>query len=451
MTIGELAAAMGAATIGVDADASFDGFCLDHREARPGAVFLAIRGKKVDGHDFVGEAIHAGCVAAVVERQVHGPHLLVSSLVDALAGYASGIREGFAGPVIGVTGSVGKTTTKELLAAAMSPLGPVLANPGSRNTEYTLPLLWHELRPEHRSVVAEMGMRGFGQIAHLASFSRPTIGVVTNVGVAHAELVGGPAGVPVAKGELLRALPASGVAVIPADVAYREILLQEVIAPLVTFGYRQGDAALEDYEPRTWTSSTAWIRVAGRRHEVSLPFLGQSLAVNAAAALLAAHVAGVDVDEAAQALGQARMPPNRMEVREIRGATVVLDAYNAGPPSVAAALEAVASMPRSGRLWVVMGDMRELGDLAEEAHRKAGTQIADLNPDFAVFIGEYAEVYQGAAVSAGLSIDRVLLAENRSQLVDMLRGMEQGDVLLVKASRALELERVVDELTEEEP
>lgn len=176
------------------------GFATDNREVKPGDAFLAIAGARVDGHDFVEQALAAGASLAVVERPVDGPHIHVDNLVQALARLGASFRDSFSGPVVGITGSAGKTTTKELVASALSPLGEILKTEGNRNTEFTAPLLWPQIEPETAAVVVEMSMRGFGHIAHLAAFSRPTVGIVTNIGHSHLETVGNRDGIARAKG-----------------------------------------------------------------------------------------------------------------------------------------------------------------------------------------------------------------------------------------------------------
>ncbi|HEY0867714.1 MAG TPA: UDP-N-acetylmuramoyl-tripeptide--D-alanyl-D-alanine ligase, partial [Fimbriimonas sp.] len=236
LTLADVAAYVDGTLHHAEPEAEVTGFATDSREVDPGDLFLAIRGANVDGHDFARKATNEGAVATLAERDVPGPHILVDDVVQALARLARHYRDSFLGPVVGITGSAGKTTTKEFAAAALSPLGPVLKSEGNRNTEFTSPLVWTELTPDHRAAVIEMGMRGFGQIAHLASFSQPTIGVITNIGYSHGEMVGGREGIAKAKGELLDALPKEGWAVLWQDDPFLESLAMK--APrLRTFGF----------------------------------------------------------------------------------------------------------------------------------------------------------------------------------------------------------------------
>lgn len=453
MRLVDLAAILGGDPRGVEEDLQATGFALDSREARPGDLFLAIKGARVDGHDFVSAALERGAVASLAEREVEGPHVLVPNLVDALARMALHIRETFNGPVVGITGSVGKTTTKEFLARALSPLGKIAQTAGNRNTEFTAPLLWAELGGDERAVIVEMAMRGFGQIAHLASFSRPTVGLITNIGHSHLETVGTREGIAQAKAELFEALPRDGLAIAPAADDFLGLLRAQALCPVVTFGFRSGEARVTRYEAESWTRSRAVIDVRGRTVEVALPAAGRHLALNAASALLAAYHFGVNLEAAAAAMAEAKLPANRMEILERGGVTIVLDAYNAAPASFAAALETLSELPCERERLVVMGEMKELGALSEEAHREVGRAMARARVDRACFFGEGAMAamaeFEGRRES-GDSRTSVESGDSRStwaeSIEDVRRFVEsavEGDTVLIKGSRAMELERAV--------
>ena len=412
------------------------GFATDSRGVVPGDLFLAIRGENVDGHEYVAQAFARGASAALVERPVEGPHLLVADVVEAIARFGRSLRDEFTGPVVGVTGSAGKTTTKEFLAAALVPLGPVVKTQGNRNSEFTSPLLWADVEKETKAVVVEMAMRGFGQIAHLASVARPTLGLITNVGYSHLLQVGSREGIARAKGELLEALPLDAPCLLPADDEYLP-RLREIAGgrPVLTFGFAEGaDCRIVEYRPTSLTSAFVRFRVMGEEVGFSLPAAGRHLAANAAAALLTARSLGISLPEVARATGAGELPPMRMETRERNGATILLDAYNAAPNSVLAAIETLRETPAAGRRVAVLGEMKELGDATEEAHRLVGAAAGGL--DDVMFIGETAETMRDAAGKGTVgSLDdaRAFLAR-----------LERGDVALVKGSRSLGLERAVD-------
>ena len=400
----------------------------------------------MDGHDFVTKALAAGEIGSLVERPVEGPHILVSNLVEALARFARGKREEFFGPVIGITGSAGKTSTKEFVAAALSPLGPVLKNSGNRNTEYTSPLVWAELEPTHRAAVIEMSMRGFGQIAHLAAFSEPNIGIVTNVGHAHAEMVGSRAGIAKAKGELLEALPPTGNAILWAEDEFLDDLKARSRAPILTFGFTESDCQVLKYEPLSWTDCRVEGVLKGQPWAAQLSSVGRHMALNAAAAVLAAHCTGVPVQEAADALRTAVLPPMRMEVRELHGATIVIDSYNASPPSMIGAIETLTEIPAKGRKLAVIGEMRELGEQSWEGHRSVGLALARSGIDEVILVGPATEPCKDACLTGGMKQVRMVLSS--AEVTEFLRGVQAGDVVLIKGSRALELEKALEPLME---
>lgn len=420
------------------------GFALDNREVKSGDLFLAIRGAKVDGHDFVESALSAGAVGALVERPVPGPHILVPNLVDALAAYAKSRRMEFEGQVVGITGSAGKTSTKEFVAAALRPMGPILKTQGNRNTEYTCPLVWTDLTPEHAAVVVELSMRGPGQIRHLASFCLPTIAVVTNIGYSHIELVGSRHGIAEAKAEIFEYLPEDGHAVIPEQDEFADLLRSRSKAPVATFGFGEGDCRVTAYEALTWSSCRIEGQLGRHRWEAILPTVGKHMALNAASAILVAHIAGIPVERSAESLAKVELPPMRMEIRRMGGVTFVLDTYNASPSSTIAALETLFQMPAQGRKMAILGEMRELGDLAKAGHYEVGAALADYPVDRAIVFGESTDAIQEGAIEKGFSA--TVRVPRKEDIPAALGELREGDVILIKGSRALELETVLDDM-----
>lgn len=445
MTVGRFAEIVGGRVFGRP-DARFEGFCLDSRAVEPGSLFLAIAGKRHDGHDHAAEAVRKGCVAAVVEHPVEGPHVLVQSLVDALARFALSFRETFTGPVIGITGSNGKTSTKEFAAAACSPLGSVLKSPANHNTEYTAPLVWARLTRETAVAVVEMGMRGFGQITHLCSFSRPSIGVITMIGSSHVEMVGSREGIAEAKAELYDALPPDGVAILWAEDDFAAVLRERAPCSVRTFGFSpEAECRVLGYRALSWDRCLVRAHLDGQSFEAELPTVGRHQALNAAAAVLAAHSAGTRVAAAAEALAHAELPPLRMEVRPLNGATVLLDTYNASPDSTVAAVRTLAELPASGRRFAIIGEMRELGDLSETGHRQVGRALGEANLDLVVLYGGATKYVESEAVRAGLDPAKIVDAATLDDVRRFLEGLESGDVALMKGSRSLEMETAVPE------
>jgi len=420
---------------------SFTGFATDSGEVKPGDLFIAIKGQRVDGHEFVPEALSRGACAALVERPVDRPHIRVRSVVEALANFGKARRATFQGPVIGVTGSAGKTTTKEFISAAIGSLGPVLKSAGNRNTEYTSPLLWADLTPETKTVVVEMAMRGFGQISHLAEIAKPTIGVVTNVGYAHVLQVGNREGIAKAKGELLQALPKDGLAILWQNCEFLSQLKDMSSATnVVTFGNsRNSTCQAVSYQTLSPTQAKVRGIVDGHRWSATLPAIGHHLAIDAACAILTAYMLGVTPRNAAKRLESVQLPGMRMEVREWNGITVVLDTYNASPPSMIFALATLYDMTCEGRKFAILGEMRELGAFSEEGHQKVGGFANKLKLAGIGLIGS--DMRTAAKEITAPTPEFLITPEDRSGFMSKL---QPGDVLLIKGSRALELEKLLE-------
>jgi len=436
---------IGGKPIGFAANSEIKTFCLDSNSVSPGDLFLAIKGARVDGHSFVPQVLAAGAVGTLAETPVPGPHILVENLVDALAKLASHFRASFDGPVIGITGSAGKTTTKEFVASSLSPLGPILKTPGNRNSEFTAPLVWTDLDSSHAAVVVEMAMRGFNQIAHLAKFSKPTVGVITNIGYAHMEMVESRHGIAVAKGELLEALPSYGTAVLWFEDDMLEWLRLWATTDVVTFGYEDGaDCRITNYRVVNWQSAIVGGTCSGMPWEARVPAAGRHIALNAAAAVLVAAIEGVAPDVAAAQIEYAKLPPMRMEIIDQGGATILLDNYNASPPSMISAIETLAELPIHGRKVAVIGEMRELGEYTVAAHRSVGVTLGSSGFDSVLFYGEATEYAAEEAIANGLSESAVSRATTIEDVKRFLAELHPGDAALIKGSRALELERAVN-------
>jgi len=430
MTAGQLSEWLGG-ELNAPADLPISKLVTDSREIAPGVAFIAIKGERVDGHDYT-----AGADLAIVERPVAVPFIRVDNVVDALARMARAIRAGFEGPVVGITGSVGKTTTKEFVAAALAPLGPVLKTEGNRNTEFTGPLLWTELTDSTAAVVAEMGMRGFGQIAHLASFHRPNVGIITNIGVSHVELVGSREGIMRAKSELLEALPSGAPSLLWAEDDFLSDLVSRATGPVLTFGTSPGAMVrVRSMEADGWTHTVLEGELDGLPWRARVPGQGRPVALATAAAIGTAFLCGINPGDAITDLQRVQLPPLRMEVREIDGITYLVDAYNASPPSTMAALESLYRGP-GARKFAVLGEMRELGSLTEEGHRQVGRVLRLTKLDGVCVIGPSMPWLQEEYPEAQIVLDLEGVRE-------FLRELQPGDTVLIKGSRALELEKAL--------
>ncbi|MFY9235334.1 MAG: UDP-N-acetylmuramoyl-tripeptide--D-alanyl-D-alanine ligase [Fimbriimonadaceae bacterium] len=458
LSVEEFSMIVGGQPSGFAPGAALTGFATDHREIKPGDFFIAIKGARVDGHDFVEEAVKAAAAGAIVERTVASPHVLVPNLVEGLAKLGRHFRSKFEGPVIGITGSAGKTTTKEFTAAALTSLGPVIKSEGNKNTEYTSPLVWplaisppatNDVPAESSPVgaVIEMAMRGAGQIKHLSEIHRPTIGLITNIGYAHLEKVGSRGGIADAKAELIDALPADGTAILwQEDPFLEQLRVRAGERRIFTFGASQeADCRIEHYRALSWTESWIKGRCLGTSFEAKLPTVGKHQALNAAAGLLAAVEAGADVTKAAALLKDATIPEMRMQVINANMAMIMLDTYNASPPSMIAAIETLAELPCMGRKMAIIGEMKELGDYTIEAHREVGRALVKANLHKILFYGMPTTFARQELVRAGAPQNRLLMATELKDVQEFLQvEVQPGDAVLIKGSRALELEKALD-------
>jgi len=445
LTLNELAKRAGGTLNGADPTTQITGFTWDDRLVESGQVFLAIKGAKVDGHEFVNRAFAKGACVAMVEKPISGPHLLVNDLIKALGNLGRSIRDEFTGPVIGVTGSNGKTSVKEMIAATISPLGTVLKTEGNYNSEFTSPLVWTQLEPNHKSAVIEMGMRGYGQIDHLASISKPTIGVITMIGSAHIEMVGSREGIANAKSEMLAHLQSPKTCVFWQEDAYLDILKSHATGPIVTFGESpESDAKLVGYQTINLDESHCLVQIGGKDIQFKLPTIGRHQARNACCALLVAHQLGVNLQDAAQALSQVKLPPMRMESKVIGGVTFLLDNYNASPDSFVAALQTLAELPCQGERMAIIGEMKELGDYTEIGHKQVGAALANSELSQVIFYGENASICKDEAILQGYPVSQIQTATNIDQLKEFAKNAKAGDIVLVKGSRALALESALE-------
>jgi UDP-N-acetylmuramoyl-tripeptide--D-alanyl-D-alanine ligase len=447
----EIARRAGGRVVGDDG-ATVDAWAFDSRVLRDGACFVALRGSR-DGHDFVAAAFDAGARVAIVDHDFAGSAPLgagralvhVDDTLDALQRVARSLRANRPDlHVVAVGGSTGKTSTKDLLAAALASRG-CHANAESYNNEFGLPITLCNTPGSAQVVVTEMGERFAGDLAALCDIARPNTGLVTNVGLAHAEHLGGRSGVIAVLSELLDALPATGTAVLNADDPATAALAAATTATVVTVGEHPGaDYRIENAS--TDQRLRPSFALGGRRFDV--PLHGRHHAQNAAMAIAVAHrVFALPFEEIALELATATGGRWRMELLETdAGVTVLNDSYNANPTSMEAALVALAhlELPRGARRFAVLGDMRELGVHHDDAHRELGERTTALALDLVVGVGPGGAAIAAAARAAGGDAHAVPDAATAIDLVvPMVRS---GDAVLVKGSRALGLERVADSL-----
>jgi len=452
ITANEIAVRTQGAVVAGTGDALVTSWDFDSRVLEPGACFVALEAER-DGHDFVAAAFASGAAVALVARVPAGVEppagsaiVQVDDVIAALQELARRARaERTDVRVVAVAGSTGKTSTKDLLAAALAPLG-CYASPASYNNEFGLPITLLNAPADVRVVVAEMGERFAGDLEHLCAIARPETGVVTNVGLAHAEHLGGAPGAAKAMGEMLSSLPVGGVAVLNADDEWTPTLTAPDGVAVVTAGSSAGaDYRIEHLDLDVNLHPT--FMVHGER--VAVPLAGEHQAQNAALALAVAHGAfGMELRLAAEGLAAVRPARWRLEVHENpRGVTVLNDAYNANPTSMDAALHVLARTATAGRRIAVLGDMRELGVHSDDAHALVGRLAAELGVDVLIGVGAGGRTIADAA--AGVA--NVRTATDAREAGDTVRTLvARGDTVLVKASRAVGLEAVAAQLLAED-
>ena len=384
---------------------------------------------------FCAEAAARGAAAVVVDRDVAAPGAAVVRVADtwrALYDLAGHVLDRVRPLVVGVTGSNGKTSTKEMAAAVLGTRHRVLRSEGNRNSETGLPLTLLRLEREHGAAVLEMGMQGPGEIARLAALARPRVGIVTMIGTVHLEYFPSRDHLAMAKAELVDALPPDGLAVLNAEDDYFDLLRARSAAPVVSFGLEAGDLRAEGY--RALPDGGAAVTVDGV--PVRLGLGGRHQARNALAALAAGRFAGVPIAEGAAALAGVGVDQRLQALAAPSGYTVIDDAYNASPESMLAAFETVAERPRSGRLLALLGEMRELGQLAGAAHETVGRRAAQVFDRVAVVDEGHGRLLAEAAGAE--------LVADREAAINWIRAFARpGDVVLVKASHGLGLHEVV--------
>lgn len=447
LSLVEAARVMGARGEGLDRTFRVTGVAVDSRLVKPGDAFFALKGEYLDGHDYVEDALLKGASAVVVDRPVKvdaGRRIVVADAMAALAALAGWVRDVLNPVVVGITGSTGKTSVKDLLASIVRTRMPVVASERSFNNELGVPLTLLKTRPDTRVVVVEMGTRGLGQIAELCELARPHLGVVTNVGVTHYETFGSRASIAKAKGELVEAIPEGGAAVLNADdpLVARMASRRGDLVDVLTFGFSDGAwlRATEVSLDRLGRPSFRLFRGSQRGVWVTLQASGAHQVVNALAASTAAMALGLRLDDCRVGLEAAKISPWRMQVREVGDAVMVNDAYNASPASVASALQTCAGMVRGGgRLIAVLGHMAELGGLAETEHRRIGALTASLAARLVV-VGPSAAPIAAGAIQEGMS--DVVQVPDAPAAVPAIGRLEPGDVLLIKGSRVAALEEV---------
>jgi UDP-N-acetylmuramoyl-tripeptide--D-alanyl-D-alanine ligase len=452
LTAGDLVEATGGRLLAESARPILGG-AVDSREVVAGNLFVALPGEHVDGHAFVAAALERGAAAAIVARPPSGLELdgveativQVDDPLRALHAVAASWRRRFDPLVVGVTGSIAKTSTKEAIATVLASELVTLKNEGNQNNEIGLPLTVLRLRPDHQAAVLEMGMYVGGEIAELAAIGRPEIGVVTAVQAVHLSRIGTIEAIEQAKGELVEALPPDGVAILNADDERVRRMSARTDARVMTYGFApDADVTAFNIESSGAFGMQFYLETPNGDHPVSIPGLGRLSVHNALAATAVGIASGFSLSRMADALSNGWSAPHRVQPSRIADVTIIDDSYNASPGSVIAALEMLAEIP--GRRIAVLGEMLELGDDSRAGHERVGAAAAPI-VDRLVTVGGGAGLIAKAARDAGMARTAVVESIDRAgALAELEATVQSGDVVLVKASRGVELDLLVEDL-----
>jgi UDP-N-acetylmuramoyl-tripeptide--D-alanyl-D-alanine ligase len=424
------------------------GYSIDSRTVSSGQLFFAVKGERLDGHDFVEQALGNGAVAAVVRKGQVGrcPDktrlLVVEDTLVALQTLATAVRKLWGKPLLAVTGSAGKTTTKEAIAHVLSARFRVMKSEGNFNNHFGLPLMLLKLEPEFDVAVIEMGMSHAGEIRALAKIAQPEIGVVTNVAPVHLEFFDSLAGIARAKYELIESLPAGAVAVLNADDEYVSQFGRDFKGKVVMYGTRAtADVRAEKIQSKGADGVQFDVVIGGVREHATLPLVGEHNVLNALAAVAVGLERGLTPAEVVGALATLAPADKRGQVLQVGNITVINDCYNSNPKALEAMVDALATMPAKRRI-VVAGEMLELGPAGEEMHRGAGQHIAAKKIDVLLGVRGLAQAMVEGATGAGVRAEFVSTSDEAGEW--LAREARDGDVILLKASRGVKLEKALE-------
>jgi UDP-N-acetylmuramoyl-tripeptide--D-alanyl-D-alanine ligase len=454
LTIARVSEVLGGSLHGTDGAELITSVVVDSREVSGGSLFVAIQGERVDGHDYASSASSNGAVVVLSERVLDVPCIVVPNTVEALGMLGKFVRDQLSCTVIGITGSSGKTSTKDLLESVLSEFGETIAPVGSFNTEVGVPLTILRATLETRFLILEMGMRGLGHIEYLCDLSSPTIGVLLNIGSAHIGMLGSQKAIAQAKGELIEGLPSSGLAILNGDDPFVREQAVRTQARVVFFGESgTADVRASDVDLDPMARPKFTLHYGGQEAKVKLRVHGEHFVSNALAVASIALEIGLPLDEVAAALSKATIQSKwRMEVTDTPdGVIVINDAYNANPESMRAALKTLAAMGTEQTTWAVLGEMLELGDDSMMEHDAIGRLAVRLDVSRLICVGPGTRVMHLAASNEGSWGDESMWVQDADAAIAVLREeLLDGDIVLIKASRGVGLERVAAALTDQE-
>jgi UDP-N-acetylmuramoyl-tripeptide--D-alanyl-D-alanine ligase len=423
----------------------FSSVSTDTRTIQPGSLFIALSGEKFDGHHYLNAAVENGAAGVIISQSgVLVPAGVIAIFVAdtrrALQDLARFHRQRFSGPVIAITGSNGKTTTKDMTAAVLSSRLSTLKTQANFNNEIGLPQTLLRLEPSHQAAVVEMGMRGKGEIQELAAIALPTIGVVTTVGETHIELLGTVENIAAAKAELVEAIPGNGTVILNGDNPLVRAMAKKTRAKIVFYGMADAEVTAKAIT-QTETGMSFDCCWPEQSFRVNLATFGRHNIYNALAAIAVGRELGLTPAEICQGIASFVPDSMRLQVQTLGQYRVINDAYNASPLSMAASIDALQDIA-AGRKVAVLGDMLELGDFAVEAHRKIGEKLAAQRIDLVITVGNLSKNIAQAAIKAGLHAEA---CDNHEAARQMLKTfLRPGDTVLLKGSRGMKMEQLLD-------
>lgn len=430
-----------------DPTACITNVCTDSRALKPGDLFVALRGEKFDAHSFVAEAARLGAVAALVEEipsglPAHFGVIKVPNTLIALQRLSANYRRGLGLQVVGITGSNGKTSTKDLTASVLSERLRVTKTEGNLNNHIGLPLTMLRAKASDQVGVFEMGMNHPGEIAPLAALAAPDVAIITNIGISHIEFMGTREAIAQEKGMLAEALPPSGTVILPADDPFSKSIAARTKADAVFTGIGTGDVQATNLRPDA-TGTRFQLSADNRSVETHLPVPGEHMVRNSLLAAAAGRVFGLSLEACAAGIAKLKLTKGRLEQKLVRGIQILDDTYNANPDSMAAALRTLATLPCAGRRIAVLGAMGELGPETERGHRSVGEAAGRERIDGLIAVGAPAAWIAEEATRTGVAqVTKVGTAEEATAL--LREFAKPGDIVLVKGSRSAKMERIVE-------
>lgn len=448
MTLSQIAGAVGSHC---DSDAKINEICIDTRAIKPGCLFVAIRGENFDGHDFIEQAYESGAVGVITSREISGHTgvILVPDTRKALLDLARYYRGLFSVFTVGVTGSVGKTSTKEMIYAILSEDGETLKTEGNLNNEIGMPLTVFRLSHTHKNGVFEMGMSNFGEISALTHVCCPNVGVITNIGVSHMETLGSQENILKAKMEITDSMAPDAPLILNMDDPLLKTVNQMTQQPIMYYGIDDQQAEVTASNIRIINGTTQFtIRYYGQSIEAMVPAVGRHNVYNALAGFCVGLVANMKPEDIVRGIRRYQNAAMRQNISVENGVTVITDCYNASPASMHAAMDVLLHTECEGKRWCVFGDMLELGACSEEAHLEIGKEVGRSRIDGFVCIGEHARNMKRGAAMVGMK-QAYYFEDNQKAAAFLAKTLVPGDVVIYKASRGMHLEEVISRVSEE--